>query len=290
MTSPIALLSAWKLHPKKKFGQNFLKDPQTAEMIINHCNLTSNDTILEIGAGFGAITVPAALRSKKVYAVEIDQRIYEMLKNELLLHNIFNVDIIKDNIMKIHIKDFVEKAGHKITVLGNLPYNISSQILIKLIKERAYINRAVIMLQKEMATRLTAKPDCRDYGRLSVMLQYCADISKITDLKATCFFPRPKIDSTVIEIKFNNRYQYQADNESLFFRTIKAAFSKRRKTLRNSLAGNLLNINTKTAGIFLEKAGIDPSRRAETLTVSEFIKLNNSLNQDKGSPKNNFTF
>ena len=280
MTSPRTLLSSINLHPKKKLGQNFLKDSQTSEMIIDRCNLTAADTILEIGAGLGAMTIPAARRVKKVYAVEMDQRIYGLLNNELFLNDIHNVKVVQGNILTLPIKDFAEKAGRKITLLGNLPYNISSQILVKLIHERLYVDCAIIMLQKEMGIRITALPESRDYGRLSVMLKYCADIRRIADLKATCFFPRPKVDSVVVEIKFKESLLEQADDEALFFRTIKAAFSKRRKVLRNSLSGNILNIDSQTAGSILKKADIDMVRRAETLTVSEFVRLSNSIGRE----------
>ena len=274
-------MSSVNLHPKKKLGQNFLKDSQTSEMIIDRCNLTAADTILEIGAGLGAMTIPAARRVKKVYAVEMDQRIYGLLNSELLLNDTSNVQVVQGNILTLPIKDFAEKAGRKIILLGNLPYNISSQILVKLIHERVYVDCAIIMLQKEMGIRITAVPGSRDYGRLSVMLKYCADIRRIANLKATCFFPKPKIDSVVVEIKFRDSPREQADDEAFFFKTIKAAFSKRRKVLKNSLSGNILNIDSQTAERLLKKADIDPVRRAETLTVSDFVRLSNSIGREK---------
>jgi len=162
-------------------------------------------------------------------------------------------------------------------VMGNLPYNISSQILVQLIKSRSALTRAVFMIQKELSQRITAQPGCKDYGRLSVMLGYCANIKKIADVKASVFFPKPKVDSEVLELKFKKGLEYPANDETYFFSVIKAAFGNRRKILKNALAASALNIDANTAQNILEKSGIDPVRRAETLTIEEFVKLSNNL-------------
>ena len=285
MTSPGRLLSAWNLHPKKQLGQNFLSDPSTAEMIINRSGIGSGDTLLEVGAGLGALTIPAARASKKLYAVEKDQGLIDLLKTELLVYKISNTTLINSDILQLDLKQFVEDESEKIIVIGNLPYNISSMLLVRLINNRNIVSRAILMFQKEMAKRIYAAPNCKDYSRLSVMAQYCADVKKIATVKAPLFFPKPKIDSEVIELTFKTGLQHKADDEQLLFRVIKAAFSKRRKTLRNSLAGNILDIDTQTALSLLEQAGIDPVRRAETLTVQEFVKLSNQyvtqINRDR---------
>jgi len=282
MTSPGKLLSAWNLHPKKQLGQNFLSDPSTAEMIINRAGIGSEDTLLEVGAGLGALTVPAARVSKKLYAVEKDQGLINLLKTELLVYNISNTTLINSDILQLDLQQFVKNESEKIIVIGNLPYNISSMLLVRLINNRNIVSRAILMFQKEMAKRIYAGPNCKDYSRLSVMAQYCSDIKKIATIKAPLFFPKPKIDSEVIELTFKTRLQYQADNEQLLFMVIKAAFSKRRKTLRNSLAGNILDIDTQTAFDLLKQAEIDPVRRAETLTVPEFIELSNQFYKERG--------
>ncbi len=275
MTSPGTLLSAWNLRPQKKMGQNFLVDPSTAEMIIVRSGISSNDTLLEVGAGLGALTVPAARASKKVYAVEKDQRLIELLKTELLVHDISNTVLINGDILRLDLKKLLKDKADKIIVIGNLPYNISSMLLVRLIDNREIIGRAVLMFQKEMAARIYADPNCKDYSRLSVMAQYCADIKKIATVKAPLFFPKPKVDSEVIELTFKTDLHYKADDEKLLFKVIKAAFSKRRKTLKNSLTGNILNIDAQQAFSLLDRAGIDPVRRAETLTVPEFVELSN---------------
>lgn len=281
MTSPRTLLSAWNISPKKQFGQNFLSDPKTAEMIVSRSGISKEDIVLEIGAGLGALTVPLALAAGRVYAVEKDTNILPLLKSELLAKNIDNVSIMNENILETDIESTAAKHDQKIIVFGNLPYNISSQVLIKLIIQRNCLNRAVLMFQKELSERICAKPGIKDYGRISVMLRYCADIAKIADVKASHFFPKPKIDSQVIEIRFKENPDFPADDEKFFFRVIKAGFGKRRKTLKNSLSGSELEINVQTAVLALNSAGIDPVRRAETLTVEEFVKLSNAFSKNQ---------
>ncbi|MBW1644593.1 MAG: ribosomal RNA small subunit methyltransferase A [Deltaproteobacteria bacterium] len=277
MTSPKTLLSAWNLRPRKRLGQNFLSDPSTAKMIVSRSNITSDDVILEIGAGLGALTIPLAMTAKKVYAVEKDPELLKLLNTELLTHHLSNVVLIQKDILSLDLSGIFKSEGRKLFVAGNLPYNISSQILVQLIKHRNYVTRAVLMFQKELASRLISKPSCKDYGRLSVMLQYCADLKSLAHIKATMFFPTPKVDSEILEITFKDRSGDSVSDEIFLFKVIKASFGRRRKTLRNSLAGSELQINAKTAETALEQSDIDPQRRAETLTVTEFVCLSNNL-------------
>ncbi len=282
MTSPRTLLSAYNLSPKKQFGQNFLSDPSTAEMIVSRSGIIKEDVVLEIGPGLGALTVPIAMAADTVYAIEKDKNLIPPLQSELLAQNIDNVRIVNDNILDADIESISARHGRKIIVMGNLPYNISSQILIKLITQRLFVSRAILMFQKELSERICAKPGGKDYGRISVMLQYCADISKIADVKASLFFPKPKIDSQIIEIRFKDSPDFPADDEKFFFRVIKAAFGKRRKTLKNSLSGSELGIDAQAAVSALNSSGIDPVRRAETLTVEEFVRLSNAIQKSAG--------
>jgi len=280
MTSPRVLLAAWQMHARKQLGQHFLENPATSEMIVNRCRVMPEDVILEIGAGLGALTIPVARIAKKVYAVEKDHKIISLLKTELTSNSLFNVIIIEKDILKVNIEEFAEEANPKILVLGNLPYNISSQVLVKLIKSRNTVSRAILMFQKELAQRITAHPGCREYGRLTVMLNYCAKIKKVADIKASQFFPRPKVDSEVLEITFKNSLKY-SDNEEFLYKVIKAAFGQRRKNLKNALAGSELHIAAETSMHALENADIDPTRRAETLSVEEFVRLKDILKVDR---------
>ncbi len=277
MTSPRILLASHGVHAKKQLGQHFLDNPSIAEMIIARSGISPEDIILEIGAGLGALTIPLARISGKIYAVERDHKIIELLKAELHANGLSNVVLIEENILKVDINTFAKNANRKIIIIGNLPYNISSQVLIQLINFRRYVKRAILMFQRELSQRITAQPGCKDYGRLTVMLNYCADIKKLAEVKASLFFPKPRVDSEVLEIRFKNTIEYPAKDELFFFRVIKAAFSKRRKTLKNALSGSELHVDASEAIQALENVDIDPTRRAETLTVQEFVKLSNNL-------------
>ncbi|MBW2407339.1 MAG: ribosomal RNA small subunit methyltransferase A [Deltaproteobacteria bacterium] len=277
MTSPKILLAAHKIRPKKQLGQNFIVNPAFTEMIVKRAGILPEDMVLEIGPGLGALTIPLARRAKKIFAVEKDRQIIPILNREILVSGLTNISIIEKDILSVDIKKLVEDLGGKIVVMGNLPYNISSQILVQLIRSREGISRAVLMFQKELAQRLTAETGCKEYGRLTVMLRYCSDIKKIVDAKASIFFPKPKVDSEVLELKFKKKIDHKAADEAFLFKVIKSGFGNRRKTLKNALAASELNMDPHTAKEILETSGIDPIRRAETLTVEEFVRLSNNL-------------
>jgi len=277
MTSPRILLAVHNIRPKKQLGQNFIIDPAFTKMIVNRSGISPEDVVLEIGAGLGALTIPLARKAKKVFAVERDRQIIDILKTEILASGLSNTVIIEKNILTVDIEVLAENIGRKIVVMGNLPYNISSQILVQLIKSRKMVNRAILMFQKEMAQRISAQPDCKDYGRLSVMLRYCSNIKKLADARASLFYPKPKVDSEILELRFKSKAVHPARDEAFFFRVIKAAFGNRRKTLKNALAASELDIDANTAADILERSGIDPVRRAETLNTAEFVKLSNLL-------------
>lgn len=282
MTSPRTLLKAWNLKPKKHLGQSFLSDPSIAAAIITGAKLSSQDVVLEIGAGLGALTIPLARSVEKVYAVEKDRQLIDLLKTELLANQISNCEIISGNILQMDLHQFAESAGRKITVIGNLPYNISSQVIIKLIQSRHGFERAILMFQKELAQRLAARPGGRQYGRITALLRYCADIRTLLYVKTSAFYPPPKVDSAVIEISFKPTTGYGSHNEVMLFAVIKAAFGNRRKTLKNALTASGLRINSQIAMQALSSAGIDPSRRAETLEPADFISLEISLRKAMG--------
>lgn len=282
MASPHMLLSASQMRAKKQLGQNFLTDPQTAEAIVTRSRVDPRAVVLEIGAGLGALTVPLARKAARVLAVEKDRELVPLLKTELLAKGITNVVVTAADILALDWETLAPPAGEKLLVMGNLPYNISSQILVRLIRHRRWVERAVLMFQKELAQRIAAAPGNRDYGRLSVMLQYCARIRPLLDLKASQFYPRPKVDSIVLEITFLPAPPEPADDEDFFSRVVKAAFSQRRKTLRNALSGSQLHLESNAAAAVLQAVAIDPARRAETLSIAEFVALSNALGQRLG--------
>ena len=277
MRSPAELLKSAGLHPDKMLGQHFLKDPSTSEMIVRRAGISSGDVVLEIGAGLGALSLPLARTAKKVYAVEKDSRILTLLKSEIPPDRTDRIIVLNHSILDLDFVELARKENCDLIVIGNLPYNISSQILVRLILGRKSIRRCILMFQKELVQRFLAAPGGRDYGRLSVMLQYCADLKKIGDVKASMFFPRPKVDSEIIEIRFKRHPPFPADDEIFLFKVVKAAFSKRRKMLKNSLGASELDIDPQRAAGLLESAGIHPARRAETLTVQEFVRLSGEI-------------
>jgi len=277
MTSPRTLLAGHDIRAKKQLGQNFLSDPSTAEMIVRRGNFDARDVILEIGAGLGALTVPAARAVRTVYAVETDRRLIGLLKTELRLQHLSNVTVLQENILKLDMAPIADREQRRLQVLGNLPYNISSQILVWLINARKHVDRSVLMFQSELARRIGAAPGGKDYGRISVMIQYCADVKTIAGVQSPLFFPRPQVDSEILEFRFHPKPRTAASDETFFFRLVKAAFSKRRKTLKNALAASELHLAADDARGSLQAVGIDPVRRAETLTVTEFVRLSNHL-------------
>lgn len=284
VTSPRILLGAWQIQAKKQLGQHFLRYPSIAEKIVGAARLEPDDTVLEIGAGLGALTIPTARKTTLVHAVETDGRITGLLKAEILAAGLENVRIIEKNILNLDMVDLIAGANGRFVIMGNLPYHISSQVLVRLIKSRRSIHQATLMFQKELADRLMAPAGTKAYGRLTVMLAYCADVHRLMNVSAESFFPRPKVDSTVLGIRFRSTLEATPHDEAFFHQVIKAAFSKRRKTLKNALSGSHLELSSQTAESALVAADIDPIRRAETLTVDEFVRLSNCLMSVSRSP------
>lgn len=280
MTSPRTLLRAWNMRPKKSLGQNFLLNPSLAETILKRAALTPRDHVVEIGAGLGALTIPAARRAGRLTAVEKDPQLLDLLRTEIAVQRLSNVTLVNQDILTLNFREHIPPDQPPAVVIGNLPYNLSSQILVHLIASRAALRRALLMLQKEMAQRLIAAPGNRDYGRLSVMLQYCAHVEVVAEAPAQFFYPRPKVGSQVIQVSFRQRIDDPADDESTLSRVVKAGFSQRRKTLRNALAGNILQADRARVEAWLAAAAIDPRRRAETLSVAEFVRLANLVSRE----------
>ncbi len=280
MAYPKQILFSYGLYPKKRLGQNFLTDTSLVKLILQHSDINSEDIVLEIGPGLGALTVPLSRLAREVMAVETDSQIIVILQDILRQQRIENVRPIHEDILKMDICELSNRKGKKLAVFGNLPYNISSQIVVKLIHERNGVDRAVIMLQKEMAQRLTASPGNRQYGRLTAMLSYCADVRVIADVKSNRFYPRPEVDSSVILIRFKTQPEHPATDEKHLFKIIKAGFGNRRKTLKNALSGSEFKMPKELAGRILTKADIDPLRRAETLSVEEFVRLSEAAREE----------
>lgn len=271
MAHPGQILKENRLYAGKELGQNFLSDPAAAKMIVDKTGITRDSQVLEIGPGLGALTVHIARITKRLTAVEKDTRLIPLLERVLEDHGLTHVSIVNNDVLRF---DFNQAAaGKKLVVIGNLPYNISSQIIFKLIKDRADVEAAFLMFQKELAARIVSKPGGRNYSRLAAVVQYAADVTHITEIGPSCFFPRPDVDSTVLKFDFSKERTFDADQETVLFNVIKAAFSKRRKSLKNAMAGGEFKYDKSMIAAALASAGIDPARRAETLTVEEFKAL-----------------
>jgi 16S rRNA (adenine1518-N6/adenine1519-N6)-dimethyltransferase len=278
MTSPSRLLKAWKIYPRKSMGQHFLKDPGVAGMIVTGGRFGTEDVVVEIGAGLGALTIPLAAVTRHVLATEPDKKIAALLKHELLAARVPNVTVVEKDFLQCDLEVLAGTFPEApLQVIGNLPYHISSQILLRLISFRTIVAGALLMFQKEVADRLLAEAGTKAYGRLSVLTQYCADIENVTSVKASSFYPMPKVDSTVVKITFFNAPPFPATDESFLFEVVRAAFGKRRKTLRNALTKSSLKLSEVQIVTALEAAAIYPARRAETLTVKEFVSLAEAL-------------
>jgi len=271
MIHPGQLLRQRDLYAGKELGQNFLSNPGTAKMIVEKIGISADTRVLEIGSGLGALTVPVAQAASHVMAVEKDSRLIPLLEQTLDAENIKNVEIINKDIFKVDLKEMAKDK--KLVVIGNLPYNISSQILFRLVEERSCIEKAFLMFQKELAKRIIASPGGRDYSRLSAVVQYAADVSFVANIGPASFFPKPEVDSTILRFDFFETKAFNQEQEKILFNVIKAAFSKRRKTLKNSMTGGEFEFEKKYVIHVLELAGIDAQRRAETLTVEEFKSL-----------------
>lgn len=275
--APRQLLGSLDLKPLKQLGQNFLKDPAQAQAIVDQAGLRADEVVLEIGPGLGALTLPAALQARLVYAVDKDPKMLRLLHKQLQINQLGNVALVHRNILRLDLGALGKALDRRLAVLGSLPYNISSQIIVQLLFQRKVVDRALLILQKEMAQRICAPPGNKVYGRLSVMLQYCSRVRIVRELRPDAFYPRPKVASSVLEVIFDRTPRFEVKDEAFLFTVIKAAFGQRRKTLKNALTGHPDFKDKDQVVAALVTNGIDPRRRAETLSVQEFTDLSNHL-------------
>jgi 16S rRNA (adenine1518-N6/adenine1519-N6)-dimethyltransferase len=271
---PLSSKRSGLFRPKKSLGQHFLRDPLIIERILAGAKFDRSSTVLEIGSGLGALTFPLASLVQHVIAVEKDGTLAEKLRAGLSREGIGNVTLIHEDILKL---DLARLSEEQIEVIGNIPYNISSPLIEKLIRNRHRIQRAVLTLQHELAARLTASPGNKQYGALTVLIQYHAHLSPLLEIPREAFHPKPKVSSTVVQFDFSKPYPRRADHEEFFRRVVRASFAHRRKTLLNSLRGTFPTWEVESILNAVEHCAIDPQRRAETLSIDDFLDLSEAL-------------
>lgn len=260
---------------KKGLGQNFITSQSVLEDIADAAEIDGGG-VLEIGPGFGVLTKELSKTARKVVSIEIDERLNDVL--DYTLAECENVKIINADVMKTDLKQIIadEFGNERISVAANLPYYITTPIITMLLEEKLPIKNIVIMIQKEVAQRLNAKPGTKDYGAITLLCRYYAEPEIVTTVPAGMFVPPPKVDSAVLKLKMLNEPSVRVKSEVVFFKTVKAAFAQRRKTLLNCLAQAFPMSKTELTEL-MEGIGITPTRRGETLSIEEFAKLADAL-------------
>nr|MDW4387372.1 16S rRNA (adenine(1518)-N(6)/adenine(1519)-N(6))-dimethyltransferase RsmA [Staphylococcus saprophyticus] len=275
-----ALLNQYGFNFKKSLGQNFLIDVNIIHNIIDASDIDEQTGIIEVGPGMGSLTEQLAKSAKKVMAFEIDQRLILVLKDTMGPYN--NVTVINEDILKADIAHYVTEHladCEKIMVVANLPYYITTPILLNLMQQKLPIDGYVVMMQKEVGERLNAQVGTKAYGSLSIVAQYYTETSKVLTVPKSVFLPPPNVDSIVVKLMKRPTPIVDIDDENKFFKMTKAAFSQRRKTINNNYQSLFVNgkVNKEKILEWLEAAGIDPRRRGETLSIKEFANLYNEL-------------
>ncbi|MBS4210793.1 16S rRNA (adenine(1518)-N(6)/adenine(1519)-N(6))-dimethyltransferase RsmA [Bacillus sp. FJAT-50079] len=274
------ILSKYGFSFKKSLGQNFLIDPNILRNITSFAELTKETGAIEIGPGIGALTEHLARTSKKVVAFEIDQRLFPILDDTLSAYD--NVKIIHQDVLKADIKQIIATDFHDVQdvmVVANLPYYVTTPIILKLLEAHLPIRGLVVMLQKEVADRIAAKPGTKEYGSLSIAIQYYTIAETVMIVPKTVFMPQPNVESAVIRLTKREAPAVAVKNEAFFFQVVKTSFAQRRKTILNNLTNGLNKGKEKKEEIMraLEAADIAPNRRGETLSIQEFGLLSDCL-------------
>ena len=279
--------------PKKQLGQNFLVNPEVLKIILEAGEVTDNDTVIEIGAGLGYLTDALARRAKQVIAVEVDELLFKGLaarfgaasepKLNLRTSTDSRVRLLNADILKLEFSSLLESddPGNVVTtkVIANLPYNITTPILWKLLAHEKKIHSCVLMMQREVAERIVAGPGGKDYGALTIGVAYHAETTLIATLSPENFYPTPKVDSALLKLTIRDNPKVNVEDEELFFKIVRTGFRTRRKMLKNALVSGRFASRERLAAAF-EALGIAPERRAETLDITEFAALANFLAQN----------
>ena len=274
----IEVLQKYEFVFQKKFGQNFLIDTHVLDKIINAADITKDDFVLEIGPGIGTMTQYLACAAREVYAVEIDKALIPILEDTLQDYD--NVTVLNEDILKVDIRKLAEERnqGKPIKVVANLPYYITTPIIMGLFEEHVPIESITVMVQKEVADRMQVGPGTKDYGALSLAVQYYAQPYIVANVPPNCFMPRPKVGSAVIRLTRHTEAPVKTVDEKLMFRLIRASFNQRRKTLVNSLKNSSeLSFGKEEIQEAIAACGFSEGVRGEALTLADFAALTNAL-------------
>ncbi len=274
----IEVLQKYQFTFQKKFGQNFLIDTSVLERIVSAAQVTKEDCVLEIGPGIGTMTQYLAERAREVVAVEIDRNLIPVLQDTLSGYD--NVTLVNDDILKVDIRKLVEEknGGRPIRVVANLPYYITTPIIMALLEGHVPLKSITVMVQKEVAERMQTGPGTKDYGALSLAVQYYAKPELVANVPPNCFIPRPNVGSAVIHLVRYEEPPVQAEDEKRMFSLIRASFNQRRKTLANGLSNaQELGVTREQVTKVLEELGLSPTVRGEALTLEQFAQLSNLL-------------
>ena len=277
-SNTIAVLQKYNFNFQKKFGQNFLIDTRVLDKIIDSAEITGDDCILEIGPGIGTMTQYLAENAREVVAVEIDKNLIPILADTLSEYD--NVTVINDDILKVDINKIVEErnGGKPIKVVANLPYYITTPIIMGLFESHVPLKSITIMVQKEVADRMQVGPGTKDYGALSLAVQYYAKPEIVANVPPNCFMPRPNVGSAVIKLTRYEQPPVQVQDEKKMFALIRASFNQRRKTLVNGLTNaSELPYTKKEVLAALEAMGLPATIRGEALTLEQFARLSNTI-------------
>ena len=276
----IEVLQKYNFSFQKKFGQNFLIDPHVLDKIIAAAEITKDDFVLEIGPGIGTLTQYLAEAAREVVAVEIDSTLSPILEDTLSAYD--NVSVINEDVLKVDLRKLAEErnGGKPIKVVANLPYYITTPIIMSLFESHVPLKSRTVMVQKEVALRMQAGPGTKDYGALSLAVQYYASPYLAANVPPNCFMPRPNVGSAVIRLTRFEETPVQVKDEKLLFRLIRASFNQRRKTLQNGLVNSQeLDFTKEQVAAAIATLGVSPSVRGEALTLEQFAALANALSE-----------
>ena len=276
----IEVLQKYNFSFQKKFGQNFLIDPHVLDKIIAAAEITKDDFVLEIGPGIGTLTQYLAEAAREVVAVEIDSTLIPILEDTLNAYD--NVSVINEDVLKVDLRKLAEErnGGKPIKVVANLPYYITTPIIMSLFESHVPLKSLTVMVQKEVALRMQAGPGTKDYGALSLAVQYYASPYLAANVPPNCFMPRPNVGSAVIRLTRFEETPVQVKDEKLLFRLIRASFNQRRKTLQNGLVNSQeLDFTKEQVAAAIATLGVSPSVRGEALTLEQFAALAHALSE-----------